>query len=315
MNFKEIKIYTKTENIDCISGQLALADILGYEIIDETEAADFLRKNVNNGTGYADYVEDFLLSPTTDKAIIKIYLEQSDTDKLEFINNIDQYLYGIEKIEIVEVNSDEWENKWREYYKPMEIGDDIVIVPVWEKYTGNHKKIFSIEPGHLFGTGLHQSTQACIEQIEKYAQDKHVLDLGCGTGILGIISLLCGAKHAVGVDIEATAQKIVTENAQLNGVEDRITIHVGNVLVDNILSEKLKSQKYELVTANIVADVIIAMLPFIKQVLLGKFIMAGIIDERENDVKKALTEHGFHIIETTYKESWVCIVAGFEVMS
>lgn len=314
MNFHEIKIHTNPENIDNIGGQLVLGDILGYEIIDETDTADFLRKNVNNGTGYADYVEDSLLTPSTDQVIIKIYLEESDIHKLDFIKELEKKSLdlGIEKIETTMANSADWENKWREYYKPMEIGQDVVIVPVWETYTGSHKKVFTIEPGHLFGTGLHQSTQGCIEQIEKYAQDQQMLDLGCGTGVLAIISLLCGATHATGIDIEATAPKIVGENAKLNNVSDKISVHVGNIIADENFALQIikQNKKYGLITANIVADVIIAMLSFVKQVISndGKLVMAGIIKDREQDVKRALADYGFAVIETTYKDDWVCIV-------
>ena len=314
MNFYEIKLYTQRNNLDNLGGQLALADILGYEEVDPEADADFLRTHVNDGTGYADYVEDSLLTPLETRVHIKLYLAEGEADKLAFIDQLDtnQTTHGIEAIERKLVNSADWENKWREHYKPMEIGQDVVIVPVWETYTGTHSKVFKIEPGHLFGTGLHQSTQGCIEQLEIHAPNQRLLDLGCGTGVLGIIGLLCGAKHATLVDIEPMAPTIVGENAALNGVANHIDVHVGNVLADDTLASQLVSQgPYGVITANIVADIIIAMLPFIQKALAagGHLIMAGIIDEREHDVISALQSVGYTLTTSTYKDNWVCLVA------
>lgn len=314
MNFYEIKIYTARENLDNIGGQLALVDILGYEEIDPAEAADFLRTHVNDGTGYADYVEEALLTPTETRVHLKLYLAEGEAAKLAFIHTLEtnKTTHGIEAIEQTLVNSADWENKWRDHYQPMEIGQDVVIVPVWETYTGTHSKVFTIEPGHLFGTGLHQSTQGCIEQLEMYAPHQRLLDLGCGTGVLGIIGLLCGAEHATMVDIEPMAPAIVGENATLNGVANRMDVHVGNVLTDQALANHLMSQgPYGIITANIVADVIMSLLPFIQHALAkgGQLIMAGIIAEREADVTTALHAAGFTLITHTYKDNWVCLVA------
>ena len=312
--YTEVNIYTKSDYIEEITGALLTEDIEGVQIIDKQEDAVFLRANVNRGN-YADYVEDELLSPDeTEPVIVRLYIAEGDEAKLERAKVALGNITGVERIEEVVTQSEDWENKWKEHYKPMEVGKNVVIVPNWEEYTNSAKTVFTIEPGHLFGTGLHQSTQQCIEELEKYANGKAMLDIGCGTGVLAIISLLLGGSRAVAVDIEETAKQIVAENARLNGVEDRIEVHAGNILVDDDFADMLadtlpNGEKFEVVTANIVADVIIAMLPFIKRVLSGKLVMAGIIDLRESDVREALIGHGFEVVSVGYKDNWVCMVA------
>ena len=315
--YTELNIYTKTEHIDEITATLLMEDIEGVQIIDPVQDADFLRANVNRGN-YADYVEDALLEPDNNApVIVRVYLAEGDETKLMTAKQALQNMPTVEKIEEITTESTDWENKWKEHYKPMEIGQNIVIKPTWEEYENKNKTIFTIEPGHLFGTGLHQSTQQCIEELEKHAPKANtMLDIGCGTGVLAIISLLLGTSTALAVDIEETAKQIVIENAQLNNVADRIRVHAGNIITDKTFEDMLvnttpNGKKYKLITANIVADVIIAMLPFVKRVLNGTIIMAGIIDLREKDVKTALLNEGFEIINTNYKDNWVCISARY----
>ncbi|MCL1934803.1 MAG: 50S ribosomal protein L11 methyltransferase [Defluviitaleaceae bacterium] len=303
MQWLEINIITNKEEKDNILQNLILNDILEIQIIDKQEDAIFLKENVNK-VNYADYVEDELLFPNTNEIIIKIYLNFSDLSKIEHIKSLQNNI----NIQINKVNSEDWENKWKEHYKPIEIGHDIVVVPSWEKYYGSRKN-FTIEPGHLFGTGLHQSTQQTIEEVEKYAKNTNMLDIGCGTGILAIISLICGAKEATAIDIEESAIDIVTKNADLNNVN--VNLLVGNILENENLRSKLLEKKYSLITANIVADVIISMLLFIKQAISknGVFICAGIIKEREKDVIIKLSQNNFKIININYKDNWVCITS------
>lgn len=312
MNWTEVKINTKRENIEILTAITLDVDIMGIEIDDPMEAKEFLEANVNQGN-FADYVEDSLLNPTTDKVIIKFYLAESDLNKIDIIKE-EIRTFGVSdiyEIEILDVENWDWENAWKQHYKAIEIGEKVVINPHWEKYEGDRPVVFNIEPGHLFGTGMHQSTQGCILELEKViTPDSTVIDIGCGTGILGIISKMLGAKEITAVDIETTAIEIVEENASLNGIKD-IDVKVGNILKDEAFGDSLLvNKKYNVVVANIVADVIIGLLPFIQKALAedgGQFICAGIIDEREQDVITALKNANFSIENISYKDNWVCI--------
>ncbi|MCL1994670.1 MAG: 50S ribosomal protein L11 methyltransferase [Defluviitaleaceae bacterium] len=308
MDWTEINIYTKANFVDEITTLLMLCQIDSVQIIDKEEDARFLKANVNQGN-YADYVEDELLNPTAEPVIVRFYLPAKENAKLNAAKTAMSSLIDSAAIKLEEVttHSSTWENKWKEHYKPFPVGQNIVIAPVWENYRNPNKTVFVIEPGHLFGTGLHESTRQSIVELEDRAKGAVVLDLGCGTGILPILAMMLGAKQATAVDIEPTATEIVAQNAVLN--DTIVDIKIGNILTDKSFANELLHNSYTIVTANIVADVIIAMLPFVLQVLDGFFICAGIITERETDVKTALCSMGFKIVHTTYQNGWVCIVS------
>ena len=265
------------------------------ETIDYEWNKNFLIENVNKGCGYADYVSDELLNPTESGVYLRFY---TDNEKLkEFDLDLN--------FEIKDVSGVDFENAWKKYFKPMEIGK-VAIVPFWEEY--EHEKKFLINPGNLFGTGFHESTHSCIEIMQNMSiEGKSVLDIGCGTGILGLISLMLGAADATFVDIEPIAPKIVEENALLNGLEN-FEVYVGNILEGEVL-ESLK--KYDIIFINIVADIIIKMLPIIKTLMKtgAKLIMAGIIKERREDVPRALKAEGFNLYSENTLNDWVNIVA------
>lgn len=314
MNWTEVKIYTEGTNVEILTAITLEVDINGIEIDDPQEAKRFLEANVNQGN-YADYVEDALLNPTTDEVVFKFYLAEADLGKLDRVKQEIKTmgLTGIHRIEAEPMASWDWENAWKAHYTAVELGEKVVINPHWEIYEGNRPVVFNIEPGHLFGTGLHQSTQGCVVALEKIiTPQSRVLDLGCGTGVLGIISLLLGAESAVFNDIETTAIEIVEKNASLNGLK-QVDVRVGNILNNPDFGETLIGAKpYTVVVANIVADVIIGLLPFVKKALQGTFICAGIIDSREIDVVSALKAQGFTIQNIDYKDNWVCIQSTYE---
>lgn len=194
----------------------------------------------------------------------------------------------------------------------MEIGEKILIKPEWEELTQDTDRIvFNINPGMTFGTGSHYTTQLCIENLEKYITDgSTMLDLGCGSGILSIISLLLGASCAVAVDIDPNAVDIAYQNAERNNVDkSKYHVYAGNILTDEELQSKI-SGKYDVVAANIVADVIIGLTPKAREYMKdgGVFITSGIIEDRVDDVKAALEQNGFTIVDIKQRKDWVSIV-------
>jgi len=208
-------------------------------------------------------------------------------------------------LEVITVAESDWANNWKKYYKPMRVGKNIVIKPSWEEYSqGENDVVVELDPGMAFGTGTHETTRMCMEQLEKYiTPETDILDVGCGSGILAITGLLLGAKSATGVDIEAVATKVARENGEMNGfIEPKYTIKQGN-LVDAITG------KYDVVVANIIADVIIILSNDIKAYLKPSsvFICSGIIDDRANDVEKALTQNGLQIINIIKQGEWVAM--------
>lgn len=323
MKWIEVSIYTTSEAVDILTAFLLEQGITGVEIEDDEEMKQFLKNNLQKNN-YADYIEDNLLYKDSGEVRVKFYVTgDSNGNKMlasvkkqlpQFVNSCIGINLGRLYLEIEDVDDEDWEHNWKKYYKPFNIGQNIIIKPQWENYDNLHNKIvFNINPGHLFGTGLHQTTQLVIIELEKHvSRSSKVLDLGCGTGILSIISLLLNAEHATAVDIEPSAIDIAYENAKINGLnKEKYTVLSGNVLENEDLCNKILSYKYNLVIVNIVADVIIQLLDFIKIALQqgGILIASGIIVEREEDVKIALKENNFIINDIYNKDNWICIVS------
>lgn len=204
------------------------------------------------------------------------------------------------------VNEEDWANNWKKYFKPTPIGEKLIIVPSWENDNLQNDRIkILIDPGMAFGSGQHETTKLCMEFIEKYAKENtEMLDVGTGSGILAIAGLLLGIKHATGVDIDPLSIRTARENAAINGVEDKMTVKIGN-LADDI------EGTFDLVTANIVADIIIELLPDLRPKLseTSVFICSGIIDAREDDVISAIVEYNYNIIDIKRERGWTAIAA------
>lgn len=322
MEWTEVKIYTTRDGIEPVCAVVLNSGINGMQIEDDDELFEYLEES----STYWDYVDEELLNKPKEETKIKVYLSSNPYGQELFLNLKDginnlkslenefNFSLGSLKIETTE-NLDEevWLNKWKEFYKPLEIGNKILVKPVWENIQPTKRTVFNINPGHVFGTGLHQTTQLCIEQLEKYTKDSSsVLDLGCGSGILSIISLLLGAKEAFALDIDKNAVKTSYENAELNNInKDKYYVTYGNIIDDENLQNQIENSKYEIVVANIVADVICAICPIVSQKIKsnGVFISSGIIKDRVEDVYKSLDENGFEVIDTIFKDEWVCIVS------
>lgn len=323
MEWIEAKIYTTREGIEPVSAVLLETGIQGIQVEDDDELKEYLEES----SMYWDYVDEELLNKEKEETKLKIYVSDNPygheillnvKEAIKTLKNMEQEValnLGRLHIETTfNLNDEEWLNKWKEFYKPFTLGEKILIKPVWEDVENTDEKVvFNINPGHVFGTGLHQTTQLCITNLEKYVTNESVvLDLGCGSGILSIISLLLGAKNAFAVDIDENAVKVAYENAELNKIDkDKYFVTSGNVVTDEDLKEQIGYKKYDIVLANIIADVICFISPVVPQQLKdeGVFIASGIIKDRLQDVYYALNQNGLQPIDTITKDEWVCVIS------
>ncbi len=319
MDWLQLSIYTTSEGIDPVCGRLYQIGITGTEIEDYDDFKDFLENNKQ----YWDYVDDELIESKQGETRVKVYISDNASGHemllqiKETLRQLKEYdtegAFGRLEIETDSMNEEDWANNWKQYFHPIKIGERLMVKPEWEDISDDEGRVvFSVNPGMTFGTGSHFTTQLCMEALEKYVKDgDSVLDLGCGSGILSVISLMLGAKHATAVDIDPNAVPIAYDNAGRNNVDkEKYRVLAGNVLTDEAVMETIGDRKYEVVAANIVADVIIALLPaaarYIKED--GVFITSGIITDREEDVKAALIENGFNIKNIERRGEWVCMI-------
>lgn len=319
MNWIRVSIYTTSEGIEPVSGRLYQLGITGLEIEDEADFKDFLENNRQ----YWDYVDEDLIKAKSGETQIKTYISD-DAAGHELLTAIKSTLcelksldsgeeFGRLEIEIDNMTEEDWANNWKQYFHPLEIGEKLLIKPEWEELSEPTDRIvFNIEPGMSFGTGSHYTTQLCLEALEQYIRPGvKMLDLGCGSGILSIISLLLGAERAVAVDIDPNAVDTAYQNAARNNVsKDNYTVLAGNVVTDADLQTEISKYKYEVVAANIVADVIIGLAPKAREYMKegGVFITSGIIEDRIEDVKSALLENGFEIVKINQRKDWASII-------
>jgi ribosomal protein L11 methyltransferase len=319
MNWLQVTIFTTSQGIEPVSGRLYLLGITGIEIEDENEFNEFLENNKQ----YWDYVDDELREKMKGETRIKAYVSDNASgnemllaikDSMSSFKELDaNNIFGRLETSLASISEQDWAENWKKYFKPIKIGKKILIKPEWEPlpHDTESRIVFHIEPGMVFGTGTHESTQLCIEASERFVkQGDKVLDLGCGSGILSIIALLLGADSAVAVDIDPNAINIAYANAEMNGIsKDKYTVLAGNVVTDNKIKQQIGGG-YDVVFANIVAEVIIALAPFVPIQLKkdGILIASGIIDECKYDVINALTASGFEIVEINENKGWVGLV-------
>lgn len=273
----------------------------GFVIEDERDFKGFLENN----TQYWDFVDEGLEKSMAGASRVKFWLPDSDESRALIA---ELYKKGFDPDSRPVADAD-WENNWRDYYTPVEAGEKLVIVPQWQDYDGDRTPV-KLDPGLLFGTGDHPTTRMCLAAVERYTQPgERVLDLGCGSGILGIAAAVLGAKTIVAVDVDDKAPDVVRDNAKLNGVEDAFTVYVGDVVADRTLRARLGGG-YKLVLANIVADVIIPLAPYVGAFLTpdGVFICSGVIEGRQDDVSAALEKAGLKVTEHPALEQWHCFV-------
>lgn len=313
MDWIQITIYTTSEGIEAVSGRLLGLGIYGIEIVDEKDFKDFLDENKS----IWDYVDEDLIKEKEGETCIKTYISATDPDTLSAVKvsmaELKEYdkegIFGRLEISLDNIKEEDWSNNWKKYFHTMEIGETLVVKPFWEEIEATSKKVFEINPGLSFGTGSHHTTRLCLEDIENTVKDGDtVLDLGCGSGILSIVSLMYGAKKAVAIDLDPNSMDTAYDNLKRNNLpKERYSVIIGNILTDCELQKKILEEKYDLILANIVADVIIAALPIVKKALKkgGTFITSGIITDREDEVKSAILKSGFEIISEKKSADWV----------
>ena len=314
MDWVEIDVFTTTAGIDAVTGSLLGLGINGFVIKDPEDFKEFLENKDQNW----DYIDDGLMSLQSGETVITAYLP-NNAQGLDYLEGVKSELealkardtdkaFGRLEYERKNVREEDWANNWKQYFKPLCVGEKLLIKPSWEELPENETRtVLEIDPAASFGTGQHNTTQLCLELIEENLESgSRLLDLGCGSGILSIAALLLGAQSASAVDIDANSVRIAGENAQKNGITgDRYKTYCGNVVDDEELREELGTG-YDMVCANIVADVLLAMSPIFRGFLKpgGRLVISGIIDSRKDEVLDAIKAQGFELIEVRTKDDW-----------
>lgn len=315
MKWNKYRLATTTEAVDLISYTLAEMGIEGIEIEDKVPLSEEDKKRM-----FIDLLPD--LEEDDGKAYVSFYIEpEKDHDStleevLAAVRELADFVdIGEATIEKSQTEDIDWMNNWKKYWKPFKVDEHIIIKPTWETVEDvpEDTLVVELDPGTAFGTGTHHTTRLCITQLKKYMQPgQKVLDVGCGSGILSIIALLLGAKEASATDVDIHAVEAAIENARVNGIDSDIyTVLTGDVISDADFRHKVGEHKFDMVLANIFAEIIIPLSGVVKEMMKpgALFITSGIIDEREEDVRKALTENGFEIMEVTHSGGWVSFTA------
>lgn len=294
----------KSENIDELCLRLNDMGVEGMCIEDEADFKAFLENNRQ----YWDYVDEELEKKFRGLSRIKFYLPDDEEGRKQLARLREAFS---ESIEVSTVDDSDWENNWKEYYKPLKIGSRLIVVPQWEETDPEGRTVLRLDPGLIFGTGSHATTRMCLEALQEHpVEGKRVLDLGCGSGILGIGAKVLGCGEVVGCDIDPKAPDVAGSNAALNGIGgESFRIYAGDILADEGLRGFIGGG-YDIVLANIVSDVIIPLAAFVRRFMApgALFICSGIIDGREDEVAAALKANGLEILEHKHSEEWNCFV-------
>ena len=315
----EVAVNTTPEKLDEVCAKLTAAGMAALVIEDEGDFLNFLEQNRQ----YWDYVDEGLEKQMEGLSQIRLYLEQSASAP-EIIGGLKDQLaalraqypsvdFGSLDVQLANVKDEDWENNWKQYYQPLPIGEKLLVVPEWLHPENPENRVeVLLDPGMIFGTGAHASTQMCMRELERAIQGgEQVLDLGSGSGILSITAVLLGAAHATGVDIDPKAEDIARENAAINQIfSDRFTAVTGDVIGDRAMMESLKGH-YDVVLANIVADVIIPLSRVVPEFLQEDsiFICSGILNTRLDEVLAALEKNGLQILSSEQQEDWCRVTA------
>lgn len=314
MKWNKFRLQTTTQAEDVVSSILTDIGIEGVEIEDKVPLTQKEKEQM-----FVDILPETALDDGV--AYLSFYLEESEDKEavLEKVRNeLDEMREFMDlgpcTIEESQTEDVDWVNNWKQYFHQFYV-DDILIIPSWEdvKPEDERKMIIHIDPGTAFGTGMHETTQLCIRQIKKYVTDTtRILDVGCGSGILGMLALKFGADYSVGTDLDPCAIDATHENMKENGVsKDRYEVMIGNIIDDKEIQDRVGYEKYDIVAANILADVLVALTPVIVNQLKpgGIYITSGIIDDKEEVVKQAVSDAGLELLDVTCQGEWVCVTA------
>ncbi len=314
MKWNKFRLKTTTESEDIVSSMLMDLGIQGIEIEDKVPLTQLDKQQM-----FVDILPE--IAADDGVAYISFYLEEED-DKESVLANVRAELeemrtylnVGECTIEESQTEDVDWVNNWKQYFHQFYV-DDVLIIPSWEevKPEDEDKMIIHIDPGTAFGTGMHETTQLCIRQIRKFVTpETTILDVGCGSGILGMLALKFGAKYSVGTDLDPCAIDATHENMEVNGIgKDQYEVMIGNIIDDKEIQDKVGYEKYDIVAANILADVLVPLTPVIINQLKkgGIYITSGIIDDKEETVVNAVKAAGLEMLEVTYQGEWVSVTA------
>ena len=317
---------TTTNGTELVEAVLLGGGITEWQVIDREEMRSFLADNPHQW----DYIDERLFEDFPENVTIRFYVSDDESGRLVIetikagLSDAKNSTPGISADSLAlclkHVDGEDWLDNWKEFFKPIEIGRNIVIKPAWEQYARAGKIVVNIDPDRAFGTGQHETTRLCIEALERCVSVGDImLDLGCGSGILSVVGLLIGAEKCISVDINQNASDVTRQNAVLNGIDvEKLCVLTGDIINCQYLQKQIKGYRYDCVVANIVADVIISLTALTDVMGCikpgGFFIVSGIIKERRDEVLSALTDAGFTTDEVAEAGQWVCITStsGFE---
>ena len=314
MKWNKFRIKTTTEAEDIVCSSLMDLGIQGVEVEDKIPLTQREKEQM-----FVDILPEIDVDDGV--AYISFYLEE-DEDKEKMLQEVREELkeigtyvnVGSMEIEESQTEDVDWVNNWKQYFHQFTI-DDVLIIPSWEDVQPEDKDklIIHIDPGTAFGTGMHETTQLCIRQIKKYVtEDTEILDVGCGSGILGMLALKFGAKHSTGTDLDPCAIDATHENMDVNGISrDQYRVMIGNIIDDKEVQDQVGYDLYDIVAANILADVLVPLTPVILNHLKtgGIYITSGIIEEKEETVVEAVKAAGLEVLEVNHQGEWVSVTA------
>ena len=314
MKWNKFRIKTTTEAEDIVCSSLMDLGVQGVEVEDKIPLTQREKEQM-----FVDILPEIDVDDGV--AYISFYLEEDeDKEKMlqavrEELKEIGTYVnVGSMEIEESQTEDVDWVNNWKQYFHQFTI-DDVLIIPSWEDVQpeDEDKMIIHIDPGTAFGTGMHETTQLCIRQIKKYVtKDTEILDVGCGSGILGMLALKFGAKHSTGTDLDPCAIDATHENMDVNGISrDQYRVMIGNIIDDKEVQDQVGYDRYDIVAANILADVLVPLTPVILNHLKtgGIYITSGIIEEKEETVVEAVKAAGLEVLEVNHQGEWVSVTA------